>query len=223
MRPRHRSGQTDWGRLRERRSAAAGRRAAKSRRPPGMLPPTPAAVSVCMCVYVCVCVCQQLLRAYERVRAGGDPATSPPSVLRGPALCHRPVRHRSHGAVLLSARVHVCDSVYSKVEYSPRGPAGLLVRPSSFSEKVLGRGPFCPSHFHSQVFCDLTGVLTVVCRILSVAEFSTCESNKLWSLVVCTKVNTLCIKYKGSRTGNPRLPRLTASSNVIACDNKRTL
>ena len=55
--------------------------------------------------------------------------------------------------------------------YSPRGPAGL--RPSSFSEKVLGRGPFCPSHFHSQVFCDLTGVLTVVCRILSVAEFST--------------------------------------------------
>ena len=28
---------------------------------------------------------------------------------------------------------------------------------------------------------------------------------------------------KGSRTGNPRLPRLTASSNVIACDNKRKM
>ena len=42
------------------------------------------------------------------------------------------------------------------VPYSPRGPAGL--RPSSFSEKVLGRGPFCPSHFQSQFFCDLTGV-----------------------------------------------------------------
>ena len=60
---------------------------------------------------------------------------------------------------------------FALLKYSHRGPAGL--RPSSFSEKVLGRGPFCPSHFHSQVFCDLTGVLTVVCRILSVAEFST--------------------------------------------------
>eukprot|EP01044_Picomonas_judraskeda_P013837 COSAG03_NODE_2134_length_3090_cov_20.282180_6_plen_166_part_01 len=70
--------------------------------------------------------------------------------------------------------------------YSPRGPAGL--RPSSFSEKVLGRGSFCPSHFHSQLFCDLTGVLTVVCRILSVAEFST-------SLVLVVVVLLVVRKY----------------------------
>ena len=28
---------------------------------------------------------------------------------------------------------------------------------------------------------------------------------------------------KGSRTGNPRLPLLTTTSNVIACDNKRKM